>query len=107
MPDLAASISRFGLVSALLVSGALMVVPSSPAGAAQCGPYAALIDQLKSKFQEQRQATGFIAEQAMMELFIAESGTWTVVVTMTTGMACVVAAGSNWDGSVKLVGPAT
>lgn len=79
----------------------------SPAAAAQCGSHQPLVEQLQSKFQEQRQATGLAGDgAAMMELYIAESGTWTVVIAMANGMSCIVAAGSNWDGETRLAGSA-
>ncbi len=33
----------------------------------------------------------------MLEVFVSDSGTWTVVVTDPEGVSCVLAAGQSWE----------
>jgi hypothetical protein len=36
----------------------------------------------------------------IMEIFVADSGTWTIFATDVAGMSCVVAAGDNWQSTI-------
>ena len=33
----------------------------------------------------------------MVELFTAQNGTWTIIVTQVDGTSCIVAAGNSWS----------
>ncbi|MGE4249268.1 MAG: hypothetical protein AB7F09_07760 [Parvibaculaceae bacterium] len=69
---------------------------------AMCGERAAIIDQLKTKYQETRQAVGLISNNGAAELYVSEKGTWTMLVTMASGKSCIIAAGHDWDASPTL-----
>ena len=64
---------------------------------AMCGERAAIIDQLKTKYQEARQAVGLISNNGAAELYVSEKGTWTMLVTTASGKSCIIAAGHSWD----------
>ena len=43
----------------------------------------------------------------MVELFTAETGTWTILITMPGGPTCVLGSGQSWEGQIapeKVVG---
>ncbi|WP_292658516.1 hypothetical protein [Mesorhizobium sp.] len=42
-----------------------------------------------------------------MEVFVADSGSWTVIVTDVAGRSCIVAAGENWESVEALPGQNT
>ncbi|WP_119270472.1 hypothetical protein [Taklimakanibacter deserti] len=69
---------------------------------AMCGERAAIIDQLKTKYQESRQAVGLISTNGAAELYVSEKGTWTMLVTLASGKSCIIAAGHSWDSSPTL-----
>ena len=62
----------------------------------------AIIDQLKAKYQETRQAVGLISNNGAAELYVSEKGTWTMLVTLGSGKSCIIAAGHYWDASPTL-----
>lgn len=39
-----------------------------------------------------------------MEVFVAEKGTWTIVITDLTGTSCIVAAGEAWTSDTIVAG---
>ncbi len=41
---------------------------------------------------------------AMVELFVAKAGTWTVIATDPAGRTCVVARGKDWFSIVPVSG---
>ena len=69
---------------------------------AMCGERAAIIDQLKTKYQETRQAVGLIADNGAAELYVSEKGTWTMLMTLASGKSCIIAAGHSWDAAPTL-----
>lgn len=63
---------------------------------------------LSKRFGETRQAWGIVGEQAIMEIYVAKSGTWSIVMTTLNGRSCVVAAGHSFDTiSQKFAGEPT
>jgi hypothetical protein len=69
---------------------------------AMCGERAAIVEQLKTRYQESRQAVGLISNSGAAELFVSEKGTWTMLMTLTNGKSCIIAAGHSWDASPTL-----
>jgi hypothetical protein len=69
---------------------------------AMCGERAAIVDQLKTKYQESRQAVGLISNNGAAELYVSEKGTWTMLMTLTNGKSCIIAAGHSWDAAPTL-----
>jgi hypothetical protein len=69
---------------------------------AMCGERAAIVAQLKTKYQESRQAVGLISNNGAAELYVSEKGTWTMLVTLASGKSCIIAAGHSWDSSPTL-----
>ena len=87
-----------------LAAGFLAVTPAvASAQFAMCGERALIIDQLKTKYNETRQAVGLISNNGAAELFVSEKGTWTMLVTDQAGITCIIAAGEAWDDAPLLV----
>jgi hypothetical protein len=82
-----------------LAAGALLLAGVSAAGAQAryCTPHGDMVAQLGQKYQEKQFASGAVGQVAVMEVFVADSGTWTVVVTDVTGKSCIIAAGDAWE----------
>lgn len=91
---------------AVLMAAAAVFILTTPgvsrAQFAMCGERGAIIDQLKTKYQESRQAVGLISNNGAAELYVSEKGTWTMLVTLANGKSCIIAAGHNWDSSPTL-----
>lgn len=63
-----------------------------------CGPHDAVIAHLATKYGESRQMMGLAANNMVMEVFVSEeSGSWTITATNSSGVACLVASGTNAD----------
>jgi hypothetical protein len=90
----------------VLMTVAVLITLTTPTVAqaqfAMCGERAQIIDQLKTKYQESRQAVGLIANNGAAELYVSEKGTWTMLVTLQSGKSCIIAAGHNWDAAPTL-----
>jgi hypothetical protein len=55
------------------------------------------VDQLKSTYREKVSGCGLANQkQSMVELFVSETGSWTLVMTDVQGRSCVMASGEAW-----------
>src|SRR5262245_53404259 len=66
---------------------AIVAVLAAPveAQAALCGKRNAIVEALKTKYKEDRQAVGMVGTSGVVELYISEAGTWTMLVTAEDG----------------------
>lgn len=78
--------------------GFLGLIPATEAmGNPQCGPRDLVIAHLAEEYQETRRGIGIAANGAVMEIFAAQNGSWTVLVTTTEGMSCLLASGQAYE----------
>ena len=88
---------RLGLI--LLVLGvAVLVSLVGVSAAGECEYRDSLVQRLMLKFAEQPSSYGQADPRTIVELFEAEHGkTWSLVVTTSDGVSCLVAAGEEWQ----------
>ena len=88
---------------ATLACVAFSAVLTGPAGAAaQCAARADLVKALGEKFHENEAARGLINPNVVLEIFVSEKGTWTILATDTHGLSCVISAGEGWDRTTQV-----
>jgi hypothetical protein len=74
------------------------VLSSAPAQAANtCTERDRLVGFLSDKYKETPRAMGLVSNSGVMEVYVSSQGSWTIVVTSSKGMSCVIAAGENWE----------
>jgi hypothetical protein len=73
-----------------------------------CAPHGSAVSQLEKQFEEQVAGRG-LAENGkrMLELFVSDEGSWTLLASDARGRSCVVASGENWHGKEQLIGEPT
>lgn len=77
---------------------AVLLFGATPAHAqAVCGDRGEIIARLESGYQEQATAIGLASNGGVVELYVSESGSWTLLLTQTTGVSCLIAAGEHWE----------
>jgi hypothetical protein len=61
---------------------------------------------LGDKFSEGRKAIGLVSGyKSVVELFVSVKGTWTLTLTNTKGVTCIIGAGEAWqDAPQQLAG---
>jgi hypothetical protein len=97
--------SLSGWVKALVL--AAVIAAGANAASAQdqhCASHRDIVAWLGDKFQERQFAFGLIGQTAIMEVYVGATGSWTVIVTDVAGRSCIVAAGENWEITVKPAG---
>ena len=87
---------------AALTTAAVLYLATSTQVAAQsqrnCGSRDVVVGQLAERYGETRQSVGIGSNNAMVEVFASDaSGSWTILVTMPSVVACLVASGEAFE----------
>lgn len=77
------------LIAALLIA--------SPAAAQQCAPRDMVVMQLATRHGEFRQSRGLNQGNKVVEIFVAKSGSWTIVISEPDGTSCLADAGTHFE----------
>ena len=86
-----------------LCVAASIPLSSAHAGPKVCGERNKLAGYLKTKYSENPNALGVSTTgSSVMEIYTSEKGTWTVLMTTTAGISCIMAAGHSWEERDKL-----
>lgn len=86
-----------------LIGGLLMTANPAPAQNF-CAARAEMVKSLADKFKENPTAVGQIDGSAVIEVFVSEKGSWTILATDTNGQSCVVSAGDGFEFNVAALG---
>ena len=88
-------LKKLSLIAFLIAAFVASNVEANAARA--CAPYDAIKKSLSGKYNESRKAYGLAGGKRIMEIFVSEKGTWTVIVTNLQGLSCILAVGDNWE----------
>jgi hypothetical protein len=89
--------------SALLTTVAILAtVIAAPASAQTvCGDRAKMISYLGTDYKESRTGMGIAANGSVVELYTADTGSWTMLMTVPGGPTCVMGSGEAWENQLK------
>ena len=62
-----------------------------------CGERKQVVRTLKSDHAEEPVAMGLASNGAVIEVFASRNGSFTIMMTRTDGLSCLVAAGDMWE----------
>jgi hypothetical protein len=82
---------------AALAAISLVGIAGKAEAAPQCSNHDKIVDALGNKFKETRRVMGVVNSTAVMEIFMSPQGTWTIVITDTSGISCITASGEEWQ----------
>ncbi len=91
---------------AILALAAVGIGPQSSSAQAvvNCADRTKVVEFLARQYDEKQTAVGFVNPKAVMELYAADNGTWTLIITDVSGRSCVILAGKSWETIIP-VGP--
>lgn len=70
----------------------------SAQGNRNCAPRPMVLERLAEGYGETRRSIGLGANNAIVEVFASsETGTWSITVTLPTGVTCLVASGESFE----------
>ena len=68
-----------------------------PLAPGPCGTHADFIEHLAAIYQEAPVAMGITSSGSMLEVLASESGPWTMIFTIPSGLTCGITAGDSWE----------
>ena len=78
--------------------GLAIMAQAAQSEATSCGDRNKVIKSLAQKYGETRQGIGLGRNNGVMEIYASnETGTWTILVTLPSGQACLIAAGESFE----------
>lgn len=81
-----------GLTAVMAMAGG-----GARAQSAACAPRAEVVKSLDGLFNEVPAVRAIVADGALMELFVSEEGTWTMLLTSPQQVSCLVGSGESWE----------
>jgi hypothetical protein len=99
----------FKLLYGVVVVALMATSFASVAEAQQvCGKRAEFVTRLDATYKETTSGIGLINNGTVIEVLTSREGSWTILMTKTNGMSCVVASGQAWESVPKQIasGPA-
>ena len=83
-------------VSTVLVA-AFLCLNVGVVNASVCNSHEKFTTFLAKKYSEKRKAIGLVSNTGMMEVYVSEKGTWSILMTATNGITCLIAVGDHWE----------
>ena len=63
-----------------------------------CAPRPVVLERLADRFGETRQSMGLGVQGQVVEVFASDAtGSWTITVTLPSGITCLVASGQSYE----------
>ncbi len=86
------------MLAAIMLGLAGLCVALPAQAGSQCAPRETVLGTLAGEYGEARRGVGLAANNGVVEVFAsAQSGSWTITVTLANGMTCLVASGQNYE----------
>ncbi|ESY67220.1 hypothetical protein LB577_12690 [Mesorhizobium sp. B283B1A] len=88
------------LMATISLAAASAFFAAQASAAPQCAARTDMVKALGEKFHESQAAHGLVNPSVILEIFVSDQGTWTILATDIHGQSCVITAGEGWDGAV-------
>lgn len=89
------------LGAAAIIIMVIVAILGTAGNAAQaqtsCDAHSTMVEKLEGNYQEVQAGLGLATNGALVQLYVSESGSWTMLLTNARGVACLIAAGHNWE----------
>ena len=93
------------IIFSLIAASTLLISAPSAHAAQLCAPRDTAVTHLDKQFEEKVSGRGLAANgKRMIELYVSESGSWTMLASDPRGHSCIVASGEDWQSIAALVG---
>lgn len=85
-----------------LITAALLLATPTTAQTLPCAPRERVLHFVIDQRGEVRLATGQVQNDATIDLFAADSGTWSLVLNLPDGRSCLLANGQGFEATQGL-----
>ncbi|WP_162918667.1 hypothetical protein [Taklimakanibacter deserti] len=80
-----------------LAAALLLLFPTVAAAQFACAAHDDIVNELTQRFKEAPEANGLTPDGMLLEVFVSEARSWTILVTSPKGISCLAASGENWE----------
>ena len=87
-------------IAAVAVVAAATASAQAPPAEAQtmfCAQRDNLVELLKAQYEEKQRGFGLADQRTVVELYVGPNGSWTLMLTKSTGVSCVLGSGDDWQ----------
>ncbi len=86
----------FAIAGAAAILLSLMTSKAYAEAQTICGERADFVKKLKDGYAEKPISLGLAANGSAIEVFTADSGTFSIIITQPNGVSCLIASGQEW-----------
>lgn len=84
-------------LAAVFFAGRALDLAAPAQAQSVCGDRTEIIKVLAAKYHELPRAFGIAGQRNLTELFVSESGSFTILITQPMGVTCILATGLEWQ----------
>ncbi|MDJ0686441.1 MAG: hypothetical protein QNJ84_17280 [Alphaproteobacteria bacterium] len=88
---------KIAMIAAAALGAAFLLLIGAVHAQTVCDSHSAVIEKLENTYRETRAGVGLASNGAVAQLYVSESGSWTMLLTNARGVACLIAAGQGWE----------
>jgi hypothetical protein len=89
---------KFLFALSLGIGGLILALQPAQSQSTSCAERQLIVERLATRYGESRQSLGIGQNNSVVELFAsADTGTWSLLVTVPGGQTCLVAAGEAFE----------
>lgn len=89
---------RSFLLRPAIAFGLALTTPSAEATERPvCAERTAVVKRLEERYGERLQSLGMHRNKDVLEVYASDTGSWSILVTRSDGMTCLIAAGQSWE----------
>lgn len=89
---------KFVSLAAAILLASVITSDGTPAEAAGvCGLHDDVTSSLITRYKEKPVSIGVNVDGSVVEVYASTKGSWTILITDTGGITCVLAAGEDWE----------
>lgn len=93
------------MVTAFVASAILYPGVAASQATLACAKRVDIVAFLGGHLSEKLSAVGKLDPNTIVEIYAAESGHWTMMVSDVTGRSCIILSGETWESIPALPGP--
>lgn len=86
-----------------LLGAMALATPAAAQTLQHCAPRDAVLMRLHGKYSEARQGYGLAANGSVMEVYASANGSWTIVITLASGITCILASGQHFEAVAEIM----
>lgn len=80
-----------------------LLMASGAVAQTNCASRDQVVDRLAGKYGEAFSGGGLRNAESVFEVWVSEEkGTWTILLTRSDGISCIMASGTNWRDGIKV-----